>query len=76
MLVILTVALVSAQTLSYRITRTYQLGGDGKWDYVVPDLLNGVRQADLAEQPAADLGLADLPRHRSVESDVADVPPH
>src|ERR1700704_5736257 len=36
-LVILTVALVGAQTASYRITRTYQLGGDGSWDYVVPD---------------------------------------
>src|SRR6476469_6259659 len=31
------VALVGAQTGSYRITRTYQLGGDGSWDYVVPD---------------------------------------
>src|SRR5258705_9921975 len=36
-LVILTVALVGAQTASYRITRTYQLGGDGSWDYIVPD---------------------------------------
>src|SRR6476469_9553085 len=31
------VALVGAQTGSYRITRTYQLGGDGSWDYIVPD---------------------------------------
>src|SRR4249920_4228106 len=36
-LVMLTVALVGAQGGSYRITRTYQLGGDGSWDYVVPD---------------------------------------
>jgi DNA-binding beta-propeller fold protein YncE len=36
-LVILTVALVDAQGGSYRITRTYPLGGDGSWDYVVPD---------------------------------------
>jgi len=36
-LVMLTVALVGAQAGSYRITRTYQLGGDGSWDYVVPD---------------------------------------
>src|SRR5438270_5137232 len=36
-LVMLTVALVGAQSRSYRITRTYQVGGDGSWDYVVPD---------------------------------------
>src|SRR3954464_8177125 len=35
--VIFTVALVGAQTGSYRITRTYPLGGEGSWDYVVPD---------------------------------------
>jgi DNA-binding beta-propeller fold protein YncE len=33
----LTVAMVGAQAASYRITRTYQVGGDGSWDYVVPD---------------------------------------
>src|SRR5476651_1554206 len=26
-----------AQSSSYRITRTYTVGGDGSWDYVVPD---------------------------------------
>src|SRR5215468_6304608 len=36
-LVMLTVALVGAQAGSYRITRTYQVGGEGSWDYVVPD---------------------------------------
>ena len=36
-LFILTVALVDAHGGSYRITRTYPLGGDGSWDYVVPD---------------------------------------
>ena len=36
-LVMLTVALVGAQTGSYRITRTYQVGGEGSWDYIVPD---------------------------------------
>src|SRR5580765_2063265 len=36
-LVMSTVALVGAQGGSYRITRTYQLGGNGSWDYVVPD---------------------------------------
>jgi len=36
MLVALTATLV-AQTSSYRITHTYALGGDGGWDYVVPD---------------------------------------
>jgi hypothetical protein len=25
---------------SYRITRTYVLGGDGRWDYIVPDSLH------------------------------------
>src|SRR5207248_7589501 len=36
-LVLLTGALVGAQAGSYRITRTYQVGGEGSWDYVVPD---------------------------------------
>src|SRR4249920_2782145 len=36
-LVMLTVALVGAQAGPYRITRTYQPGGDGSWDYIVPD---------------------------------------
>ena len=26
-----------AQSSSYRITQTYTLGGDGRWDYIVPD---------------------------------------
>ena len=26
-----------AQTPTYRITKTYPLGGDGTWDYIVPD---------------------------------------
>ena len=30
-------ALLFAQTKSYRVTHTYALGGDGSWDYVVPD---------------------------------------
>jgi DNA-binding beta-propeller fold protein YncE len=37
MLVALFGALVGAQDVSYRIARTYQLGGDGSWDYIVPD---------------------------------------
>ena len=28
---------VAAQSPSYRVTHTYTLGGDGSWDYVVPD---------------------------------------
>jgi hypothetical protein len=36
-LVMLTVALVGAQGRSYRIMRTLQVGGEGSWDYVVPD---------------------------------------
>src|SRR3954470_19691073 len=35
-LVMSAVALVGAQA-GYRITRTYQVGGEGSWDYVVPD---------------------------------------
>jgi len=31
------VAALFAQSSSYRITQTYVLGGDGRWDYVVPD---------------------------------------
>ncbi|HTS64381.1 MAG TPA: hypothetical protein VMH28_20300 [Candidatus Acidoferrales bacterium] len=30
-------ALTSQSSSSYRITRTYLLGGEGSWDYVVPD---------------------------------------
>jgi DNA-binding beta-propeller fold protein YncE len=33
----LTMGPVLAQSSSYRITRTYALGGDGSWDYIVPD---------------------------------------
>jgi hypothetical protein len=31
------VAIASGQSGSWRITHTYALGGDGAWDYVVPD---------------------------------------
>src|SRR5437773_10567504 len=38
---VLTVAaitsLLAQSSSSYRVTRTYTLGGDGSWDYVVPD---------------------------------------
>jgi DNA-binding beta-propeller fold protein YncE len=35
---IATIGLLFAQsTSSYRVTHTYPLGGDGSWDYVVPD---------------------------------------
>jgi DNA-binding beta-propeller fold protein YncE len=30
-------AVFSLSAQSYRVTRTYPLGGDGSWDYVVPD---------------------------------------
>ena len=36
-LVMSAVALVAAQAGSYRVARTYPLGGDGSWDYIVPD---------------------------------------
>jgi len=32
-----TATLLLAQSPSYRITHTFTLGGDGRWDYVVPD---------------------------------------
>ena len=36
--ILLTAALLIGQSpSSYRITHTYTLGGDGSWDYVVPD---------------------------------------
>ena len=34
---LLAARLLSAQAPSYRITHTYPLGGDGSWDYLVPD---------------------------------------
>lgn len=36
LLILLGVA-VSAQSPAYHVTHTYTLGGDGSWDYVVPD---------------------------------------
>jgi hypothetical protein len=40
-LVLATVASLLAQSSSsYRITDTYTLGGDGRWDYIVPDPAN------------------------------------
>jgi DNA-binding beta-propeller fold protein YncE len=36
-LIMLSVATAGAQEGSYRITRTYPVGGEGSWDYVVPD---------------------------------------
>src|ERR1700733_14592968 len=32
-----TAALLLAQGQSYHVTHNYALGGDGSWDYVVPD---------------------------------------
>ena len=37
-ILVATIASLGAQSSSsYRITHTYLLGGDGSWDYVVPD---------------------------------------
>ena len=30
-------AALAQSSSSYRVTHTYLLGGDGSWDYVVPD---------------------------------------
>src|SRR5712692_8698443 len=37
LLVSLAVTCLLAQSTSYRVTHSYTLGGDGAWDYVVPD---------------------------------------
>jgi DNA-binding beta-propeller fold protein YncE len=36
-LTLVTVTLLAQSTSSYRVTHTYALGGDGSWDYVIPD---------------------------------------
>jgi DNA-binding beta-propeller fold protein YncE len=36
-LTLATTLLVAQSTPTYRVTHTYTLGGDGSWDYVVPD---------------------------------------
>ncbi|HZR25301.1 MAG TPA: hypothetical protein VFA59_17025 [Vicinamibacterales bacterium] len=36
-LVVFATALATAQSGPYHIARTYPLGGDGSWDYIVPD---------------------------------------
>jgi hypothetical protein len=30
-------SLLAQSSSSYRVTHTYTLGGDGSWDYIVPD---------------------------------------
>ena len=30
-------SVMAQSSLSYRVTRTYTLGGEGSWDYIVPD---------------------------------------
>ncbi len=37
LMLLLAVALAAQTPSSYRVTHTYLLGGDGSWDYVVPD---------------------------------------
>ena len=39
-LMLATITLLVAQSPSYHVTHTYTLGGDGSWDYVVPDPQN------------------------------------
>ena len=34
------ISLLAQQSSSYRVTHTYTLGGDGGWDYIVPDPSN------------------------------------
>jgi len=40
LLLVCTVPLVAQQSSTYSITHTYTLGGDGGWDYIVPDPSN------------------------------------
>jgi len=35
-----TTLLLAQPSPSYRVTHTYTLGGDGNWDYIVPDPLH------------------------------------
>ena len=37
---VVTLTVLLAQSSSYRVTHTYTLGGDGSWDYIVPDTPN------------------------------------
>ena len=34
---VVTITSLFAQSSSYHVTHTYTLGGDGSWDYIVPD---------------------------------------
>ena len=36
-LILIVAAAAAAQAQTYKITHTYNLGGEGRWDYVVPD---------------------------------------
>ena len=36
-LTLFTSTLLAQPSPSYRVTHTYALGGDGSWDYIVPD---------------------------------------
>ena len=36
-LTLATTTLLAQSSSSYRVTHTYTLGGDGNWDYIVPD---------------------------------------
>ena len=52
-----------AQQPAYRITHTYTLGGDGSWDYVVPDPPNHrlfVASARFGARPATGRGRAPV----------------
>src|SRR5690242_17984534 len=40
LLALVTATLAAQSSSAYRITHTYTLGGDGGWDYVVPDAPN------------------------------------
>src|SRR3954471_24294950 len=37
LLALVTMPLIWQSSASYRITHTYPLGGDGGWDYIIPD---------------------------------------
>ncbi len=45
-------SLLAQPSPAYRITHTYTLGGDGRWDYIVPDSMN--HRLFIARQNRAD----------------------
>lgn len=61
--ILLASASLLAQATTYRITHTYTLGGDGAWDYIVPDPPTHRLFVGRANRHARNTGL-DLVTHK------------